>query len=110
MGERLRIIWSESALLDVEGVFDYVALHDDLASAAHVHDLLMSAIDRLSTLPKRCRIVPELKAIGIVDYRELLVGPYRICFRLHGRDLVLVAVLDGRRDLEEVLMDRVLRG
>ena len=110
MSEELRLVWSASALLDLEGIVEFVVLRDGLLAAEHVHDLVVSATDRLTSLPKRCRIVPELKAVGVRDYRELLAGPYRICFRVHGADLVLVAILDGRRDLAEVLVDRALRG
>ena len=55
------------------------------------------------------RIVPELHAEGIDAYRELLVGPYRIMFGLRGTDVVMLAAVDGRRDLGELLIERALR-
>ena len=44
------------------------------------------------------------------DFRELIVGPYRIFFRVDGSIVGIVGVLNGRRDVEEVLATRGLRG
>jgi plasmid stabilization system protein ParE len=109
VSERFRIVWSETALHDLEGILDHVAIQAGPAAAGRIHDLLLPAIDRLTSMPGRCRVIPELRAVGVTEFRERIVRPYRICFRLHGSDLVLVAVLDGRRDLEEILVDRALR-
>ena len=60
-------------------------------------------------MPLRCRLVPELEAEGIDGYREHLVGPYRVVFAVRGSRAVLLTVLDGRRDLGELLIARALR-
>jgi len=39
-------------------------------------------------------------------YREVIVSKYRILFRVRGREVVLLGVLDGRRDLAELLIQR----
>jgi toxin ParE1/3/4 len=109
VSERFRIVWSDTALQDLEGILDHVAFETGPAAAERVHELLLPAIERLTTMPGRCRVIPELRAIGVTEYRERIVRPYRVCFRLHGSDLVLVTVLDGRRDIEEVLVDRAIR-
>ena len=46
--------------------------------------------------------------MGVSAYRELVDGPYRGAFRVRGREVVLLAVLDGRRDLEELLVARLI--
>jgi len=65
-------------------------------------------VDSLREHPARCRWVPELKDLGIETYRELILPPYRICFRLEKSRVVLLGVLDSRRDLEELLVKRLL--
>lgn len=62
----------------------------------------------LETFTDRGRIVPELAGIGIRRYRELVVAPHRLLYRHEDRRVLVVAVLDGRRDLEETLMRRLL--
>lgn len=54
-------------------------------------------------------VVLELGAEGVTGYRELLVGPYRIMFAVRDTAVVILTVLDGRRDLGELLIERALR-
>lgn len=108
--ETFHIVWSESACKDLEDIIDYLASQESLAAASKVHQRVLDAIESLAKLPIRCRLVPELKEMGIRDFRELIVSPYRICFRIRADRVVLVGVLDGRRDLEEALISRTLPG
>jgi toxin ParE1/3/4 len=109
MPQPLRIVWTEAALQDMESILGYIFAHDSLAAAERIHARLLAAVETLTDNPERCRIVPELDKIGISDFRELINRPYRICFRVHGSQVVLVSILDGRRDLEQILLDRALK-
>lgn len=109
MTEPFRIVWTDTAVHDLLAIVDYIALRDSVESAADVHERIMGAVDDLDTMPRRCRAVPELHAEGIDAYRELLVGPYRIVFGVRGTDVVVLAAVDGRRDLGELLIERALR-
>ena len=53
--------------------------------------------------------VLELGRLHIQEDRELLLPPYRIVYRIHGRRVLVLAVLDARRSLEDVLLDRLVR-
>jgi toxin ParE1/3/4 len=53
--------------------------------------------------------VPELREIGVTEYREVVRKPYRIVYFTVGRQVYVVAILDGRRDLEDLLARRLLR-
>lgn len=108
MSRRFRVVWTEVAIADVETIVDYVAVNDSLASAEKLHDKLETSIDSLVTSPRRGRVVPELRAEGLEMYRELGVSKYRVLFRVRGRDVVLLGVLDGRRDLAELLVQRAM--
>ena len=107
MSSRGRIVWSAAALRDYERIIDFVAERDGVAHSARLHRKLHPAIGKLVRNPRRCRVVPELRDVGITVYRELIVRPYRIPFRIRDRDVVVLAVLDGRRDLEEILLARL---
>ena len=63
----------------------------------------------LQRMPERGRVVPELAAMGVHLYRELVVAPWRIIYRISGRTAYVLAVVDGRRNLEDVLLDRLVR-
>jgi len=45
----------------------------------------------------------------VFDFREVHVGPYRIIYEMGGRVVWVLAVLDGRRDIQDVLARRLLR-
>ena len=109
MTEPFRVIWTDSALDDLIAIIDYIALRDGPGSAADAHETIMSTVGDLETMPRRCRVVPELHAEGIDAYREMLAGPYRIMFAIRGTDVVVLAAVDGRRDLGELLIERALR-
>jgi len=107
---RRRLSWAPIAVDDLEGILDYLAAEAGGDTAAEVGSRILSKIETLTRFPERCRVVPELKRIGVRDFRELIVGPYRIFFRIDGSNVGIVGILDGRRDVEEVLAVRGIRG
>jgi plasmid stabilization system protein ParE len=56
-----------------------------------------SATDKLESFPRSGRIVPEL---GIENIREILVGSYRIIYRIRYDDVHLLTVHHGARLLD----------
>ena len=63
----------------------------------------------MAEFPTRCRVVPELAALGISEIRESILPPYRIFFRLQDQRATLLGILDSRRNLEELILQRALR-
>ena len=55
------------------------------------------------------RVVPELRIRGISIYREVQRPPYRIVYRTVGAEVWVLAIVDGRRDLDGLLFDRARR-
>lgn len=108
MTRKLEIQWTASAQGDLDEILEYIAFRDSHAAADKLYEKLIRRIDTLVAHPLRCRIIPELRAVGVLDFRELIVPPYRVCFRIRGKDVVLLGVLDGRRDLGELLLRRAL--
>ncbi len=109
MAEQFEIVWTRAATVDLDRIFEYVADNSGFERAFALYEKIRGHITTLTTLPRRGRIVPELRDIAVREFRELLIRPYRIIFRLDGRKVVLVGILDGRRDLESILVDRALR-
>ena len=109
MARRCRILWAPIAAQDLADIIDYIAVQDGPDAAARVYDKVKKRTQTLATHPKRCRIVPELRSVGVMEYRELIVSPYRVFFRTDGKDVGIIGILDGRRDLEETLIRRAMR-
>lgn len=108
MAEAFEVLWTQASFRDLDEILDFVAERDGIDRALVIYEHLRERIASLKTYPRRCRHVPELKAIGLSEYRELIAPPYRIFFRLVNCQATLLGVLDGRRDLEAILVQRAL--
>jgi len=104
---RYAVIWSQIAVQDLDDIISFIA-QESPGNAAKLWVHIRSEAEKLAIFPLRCRIVPEVAAAGLgALYRELLVGPYRILLQIRNRDVWVVGVFDGRRDMEEILFHRL---
>lgn len=108
MTETYDVVWSRLAVRDLDQILDYLSEEASIDRALAVYEQVRQRISTLKRHPRRCRVVPELRDLGLTDFRESILAPYRIVFRLHDQALVLVAIVDSRRNLEELLVERVL--
>ncbi|MCC6846942.1 MAG: type II toxin-antitoxin system RelE/ParE family toxin [Deltaproteobacteria bacterium] len=106
MSELRRVEWSPVAVTDLEDILDFIARRESPERARLVHAGVARRIASLTKHPLRGRIVPELKRIGVTAFRELVVAPYRIFFRIDGPLVGIVGILDGRRDIADLLAMR----
>lgn len=108
MSARL-IHYTTLAYDDLTAILTWIAAQRGLEAARKVDAMLERAISSLTRMPDRGRMVPELRDRGYPDHRELVVRPYRIVYCAAGREVWLVAILDGRRQVEELLLERASR-
>jgi addiction module RelE/StbE family toxin len=109
VAKRFTVEWAEVALTDLSELVDFIE-REDPGAASRVLERLEQAAQRLETMPRRGRVVPELARFEIRLYWELIVRPWRILYRIGADRVFVVAVLDGRRDLESILLARLMRG
>ena len=105
---RREVLWTETAQADLEHVVSFIA-EDDIASALAVAERVQRRYETQGQHPERGRVVPELRAMGTPTHRELIEGPWRIVYRYDERGVSVVSVLDGRRDLSSLLLERLVR-
>jgi addiction module RelE/StbE family toxin len=105
---RRKVLWATSARRDLESIVSYLADRSPQAALSTLNRLEARA-KSLGTLSDRGRIVPELGRLHIREYRELVVPPYRILYGVRGSRVLVLAVLDARRSLEDILLDRLVR-
>jgi toxin ParE1/3/4 len=105
---RRKVLWSRSARRDLDGIVLYLAERSPQAALSAL-DRLEARAKTLVTLADRGRVVPELGRLHVTDYRELVVPPHRIVYRVDGSLVLVLAVLDARRSLEDILLDRLVR-
>lgn len=100
---------SSAASDDVVELLQYALAHSSASAATKLDILLDRAIASLARLGDRGRVVPELQVRGIGVYREVIRGYYRIVYRIIGREVWVLAVVDGRRQLDGLLYGRARR-
>jgi plasmid stabilization system protein ParE len=108
MSKKLPVRWSQAAVGDLESMATHLA-RDSVVHAERTLEKLYSRAKTLETSPSRGRIVPELAELGLPTWWELIVSPYRVLYRVTRHSVDVLGVFDGRRDLEDVLLERLLR-
>ncbi len=106
--KRYVIDWAITARDDLEEIACYVA-EDSSINALKVVEGIEARAQSLATLPMRERIVSELHWHGVARFQELIERPWRLIYHIDGSTVYVVSVLDGRRQLEDLLLARFLR-
>lgn len=101
------VVWTEVALRDVERLAAYLVDESPLR-AEQILDRIISRGESLEATPGRGHVPPELRAIGDRTWLQVLEKPWRIVYRVVGKRVEIHGVLDGRRSLEDILLERIL--
>lgn len=102
------VFLTEGAEQDLESIYDYIAEFDSSASADHILDQLTKTVEGLSSFPERGSHPKELLALGIKDYRQTFFKPYRVIYRVAGRNVYIYLIADHRRNMQSLLARRLL--
>jgi toxin ParE1/3/4 len=102
------VIWSSVAEKDLADIIEYIA-SDSLPNALRSIKNIRQRASLLNSFPERGRIVPELRDQGILAYRELIISPWRVIYRISGKRVYVLSVLDSRRNIEDVLLGRLVQ-
>lgn len=94
---------------DLFDIYSYAALNDSIERADKLYSSLRQTCYKLKALPLRGNIPPGLFEIGVPEFRELHFKPYRIIYSIESTSVYVHCILDGRRDVETILQERLLR-
>ncbi len=103
-----QVRWTDAASLDLQQIIQFIA-EDAPSNALAVLERIERRCLSLKAMAQRGRTVPELRAAGVQTYRELVEGPWRIVYRFDAQYVYVTAVLDSRRDLSSLLLERLAR-
>ena len=96
-----RLIWTEPALSDLEAVADYIAL-DNPAAARQLVEKVFESVERLERFPNSGKRPPELPRS---QYREVVVLPCRIFYRVERGSVFLLHVMRAERLLHRFMLE-----
>ena len=108
MSKKYKVAWAAVAKSDLKKIIEYIAI-DSPGNASQILKKIIQKASDLYAMPDRGRIVPELKDQGISTYRELIIAPWRIIYRVTDSTVFVLSVIDSRRNVEDILLDRFIK-
>lgn len=96
-----RLIWTEPALSDLDEIAEYIAL-DNPDAAKKLVQKVFQKLERLERHPQSGRKPPEIKK---TSYREVIVAPCRIFYRIDKKNIYILYVMRGERQLRKYLLE-----
>ena len=94
---------------DLFEIYKYVYLNDSEDKADLLYSKLKEVCNSLENYAERGHVVGELSELGISDFQELHFKPYRIIYQLIDDTVYIHCILDGRRDMQRLLQERLIR-
>jgi toxin ParE1/3/4 len=94
-----RIIWADSAIQELDAIADYIAL-DKPQAAQRLVRRVFSAVGRLQQFPQMGSPPAELSGL---PYRQLIVSPCRIFYRVEKKAVYIVHILRGEQVVRKEL-------
>jgi toxin ParE1/3/4 len=96
-----QLIWTAPALENLDDIAEYIALHN-LTAAKKLVKTVFQQVDRLVDFPESGRKPPELETF---NYREVLVNPCRIFYRIDNDRVYVVHVMRQEQQLRLYLFN-----
>ncbi|MBL6995354.1 type II toxin-antitoxin system RelE/ParE family toxin [Desulfobacula sp.] len=94
---------------DLFEIYDYIKKSGYPQNAGIIFSEIETACQNLSFSPEKGHYPPELQRIDVHEYREIHVKVYRIIYQIIESDVFIHCILDGRRDIPDILQQRNLR-
>ena len=102
------VIVSQFAEDDLNEIVEYYFL----LSQNYVEKIISEFEENIMSLkkhPRSGRVVPELEKQGILQYRELIQGYYRIVYEISDDKVIIHTIIDGRRNFEDIIISKLSR-
>jgi toxin ParE1/3/4 len=99
-----------SAEEDLFEIYQYVFFNDSEEKAEKLYSKLHEKCSSLQEYPYRGHVPSELRLLGIADFLEINYKPYRIIYQIIVKVVFVHCILDGRRDMQKLLQERLIRG
>lgn len=103
------VIILESAERDLIEIFEYLEIERGFEFAANFVFEIKNTIETLKSLPERGNLIEELTKLGGFNYRKIQFQNYLIIYRIIEQKVIISIITDGRRDMQSLLHNRLIR-
>jgi len=105
-----KIIWSEDAGNELMDIISYINKNSGKIIAKNIHKKIMEKVEDTSQNATGRRMAPLLKEFGILDIHQININPWLIYYRIDKNFMKIISIIDMRRNLEEILYQKVIEG
>ena len=106
--KKYKVIWTDTAKKDLNEIIEYIA-QESIETAIQKYEKIKETARPLVLFPDQGRVIPELLKNNITKYKELIISPWRLMYKVENNIVYIMAVIDGRRNIEDILLQRLLR-
>ncbi|WP_454884296.1 type II toxin-antitoxin system RelE/ParE family toxin [Sphingomonas oryzagri] len=93
---------------DLVAIHGYMAGNRSVDDADALLDEFLTSIETLERFPHRGSIPKELDALGMREFRQILLRHFRVIYRVMDTRVSVIVIADGRRDMQALLERRHL--
>jgi len=93
MAQKIDVAFAETARRDLWEILEYIQIESPRASKKIIREFY-DRLKKIASFPKAGRMIPEMNEPSL---REILVGSYRLMYRLEEKRAVVLRVLHGKR-------------
>ncbi|WP_321778084.1 type II toxin-antitoxin system RelE/ParE family toxin [Sulfurimonas sp.] len=108
MSKTYKLQWTTNAKDDLLNIVDYIK-KDSPHNANEIYLKIRAKAKISNFFPFKSRVVPELQKEGITLYREVITSPWRIIYKVGNDTVYIMAILDSRQNVEELLLQKLLK-
>jgi plasmid stabilization system protein ParE len=105
----MKVVILESAEADLLELRRYIVKNFSASTWQATYGKLKESIRKLAAFPYLGAIPPELEAVHLTQYRQLLSGMNRFIYEVRQDTVYIHIVVDTRRDMKSLLMRRLVR-
>jgi len=104
------IIWSKDAGDELADIISYIKENTGRITAEKIYTKIISKIKQASENPEGRRIAPLLREFGITYIHQLNINPWIVFYKAADDRMEIISIIDGRRNLEEILYKKIIDG
>ena len=108
MSKTYKLQWTTNAKSDLLNMVAYIK-KDSPSIANDIYLKIREKVHSSNFFPLKGRVVPELQKEGITLYREVISSPWRIIYKVGNDTVYIMAILDSRQNVEELLLQKLLK-
>jgi toxin ParE1/3/4 len=105
----MKVVILDSAEQDLKELRSYVVKNFSQATWLKTYSKLKESIRNLATFPLLGAVPPELESLNLNQYRQIVSGMNRVIYEPRADAVYIYMIVDTRRDLETLLMQRLMR-